>query len=483
MKLSLQQRLGLEMRLTPQLIIQMTILQASAIDLDELVTKELEDNPALEVADDQAGAEPDLGVSLQPEERPSVLSEMEGIAEPAEKDAPETFSTSKVDDYSLAELMPADGYAALPNARPDDDDAAAVDLASEPGESVASALLPHLRAVLEPADADLAEFILASLDDDGFLTLPAEEVAENQGVPVERVEAVLDVIQRTEPGGLGCRDLRESFLVQLELAGDGPQSLARKVVSDHWDLLMKRQTYRISRLCGVDEDEVRRAVQRLLTLEMRPARRFAAAAASYVRPDFSVEWQGDMLVAVPTDETFPKLRLSRHYREILLDPKSYPPEQVKFAREKWQRALLFLRGIESRRRTLRRLVEYVIDEQHEYFVHGPEHLRPATLRDAARVLEVHPSTASRAIAGKYIESPQGIQPLSYFFKSGAGDKSRTSIKERIHALIDSEDKAAPLSDDQLCSLLVAEGIRISRRTVAKYRAELSIAGCNERRGF
>ena len=246
---------------------------------------------------------------------------------------------------------------------------------------------------------------------------------------------------------------------------------------------MKKQTARIAKLCGVTEAEVRGAVQRLLTLETRPARCFAPGTPDYVSPDFSVEWQGDALVANSNDERFPRLRLSQKYVEILKSPKSFAPEQVQFAREKLQRALMFLKGIESRRRTLKRLVELIVEQQHDFFLHGKQHLKPATLREAADIIGVHASTVSRAIAGKYLETDQGIFPFGYFFKAGAGDKSRTSIKQKVRSIVDAEDKQSPLSDDEICSKLKLEQISISRRTVAKYRAELGVPGCNDRKGF
>jgi RNA polymerase sigma-54 factor len=132
---------------------------------------------------------------------------------------------------------------------------------------------------------------------------------------------------------------------------------------------------------------------------------------------------------------------------------------------------------------LKRLVELIIEEQHDFFLRGKQHLKPATLREAADVIGVHASTVSRAIAGKYLETDQGIFPFSYFFKAGAGDKSRTSIKQKIQTIVDAEDKQNPLSDDEICSKLKLEQISISRRTVAKYRAELGVPGCNDRKNF
>lgn len=483
MRQELVQSLRLEQKFTQQLMLVVTVLQASALDLDQMVMQELEQNPALEMADDRQ--EP--GFDERPQTAAADVPETPAIGDVTPDQArpePEIIATRPGEEYSISELMPDEGF--IPTAvyrGGGDEETSAVELAAGPGLHVAEVMMPHLRATLSPEDAAVAEYILESLDEDGFRSMSPEEIAEQTGAPLERVLTLLHVIQRMEPGGIGCKDVRESFLVQLELAGFDPLSLERRLLTDFWELVMKKQTSRVAKLCGVTEDDIRDAIRRIVALESRPARQFAAGAPEYVEPDFSVEWRGDELVAIPSDTNFPRLRLSRRYQEILIAPKSFPKEQVAFAREKWQKAQLFLKAIESRRRTLKRLVELIIDDQREFFLHGTAHLKPATLREAADVLKVHPSTASRAIAGKYLETTYGIFPFSYFFKAGAGDKSRTSIKERIQTIIDAEDRADPLSDDAICDILKAEGTTISRRTVAKYRGELRIAGCGDRKCF
>jgi RNA polymerase sigma-54 factor len=485
MGIGLDLRQQLEMRLTPQLILQMQLLQVSALDLEQMVREEMEKNPALEESDGSPGTQEAEVIASISEPSSEVITPLPAANAPA-PDANETrIETRPGDEYTINELMPDDGWspAVYRDASADDDQTSAAELAAGPERSLVDCLMPHLRSVLSEDDARVAEFIVESLDDDGFLTMTEEEIASQQQVGVDVVQSILYVVQRLEPGGIACHDRRESFLVQLELAGADPSSLERKLLTDYWDLLVKKQTARIAKLCGVTEDDVRRAVQPLLNLETRPARCFAPGAPDYVSPDFSVEWQGDTLVASANDERFPRLRLSQRYVEILKTPKAYSSEQVQFAREKLQRALMFLKGIESRRRTLKRLVELIIEQQHDFLLHGRQHLKPATLKQAADIIGVHASTVSRAIAGKYLETDQGIFAFGYFFKAGAGDKSRTSIKQKIQAIINAEDKKDPLSDDEICSKLKLEQISISRRTVAKYRAELGVPGCNDRKGF
>jgi len=483
--IGLELKQQLEMRLTPQLILQMKLLQVSALDLEQMVRQEMEKNPALEESDDSPGTVDAEAVAAIGELAPEATTPVPAENAPAPQPHETQIETRPGDEYTINELMPEDNWSSFvrSGAGSDDDQTPAGELAAGPSQTLVESVMPHLRGVLNADDARVAQFIVESLDDDGFLTMSDEEMAQQQGVDADQIRAILHVIQRLEPGGIACHDRRESFLVQLGLREVPPDSLEWILLTHHWDLLMKRQTARIAKLCGVTEDHVRKAVQRLLTLETRPARSFAPGTPDYVSPDFSVEWQGDTLAATANDERLPRLRLSRTYVDILRSPKSYAPEQVRFAREKLQRALMFLKGIESRRRTLKRLVDLVIEQQREFFLHGEQHLKPATLKRAADVIGVHPSTISRAIAGKYLETDHGIFPFSHFFKAGAGGTARTSIKQKIRAVIDAEDKHGPLSDDAICSKLKPEGIRISRRTVAKYRAELGIPGCNDRRGF
>lgn len=485
MGIRLELKQQLEMRLTPQLILQMQLLQVSALDLEQMVREEMEKNPALEESDGSPGTLEAEAIASISEPAPEAAASVPAEHVPAPEANETPIETRPGEEYTINELMPDDGWSpgAYAGRGSDDDQTSAVELAAGPAQSLVECLMPHLRGVLSEEDARVAEFIIESLDDDGFLTMSDEEMAQQQGVGVELVRTILYAIQRLEPGGIACHDRRESFLVQLELAGVDPASLERRLLTNYWELLVKKQTAKIAKLCGVTEDDVRKAVQPLLTLETRPARCFAPGTPDYVSPDFSVDWQDDKLVASANDERFPRLRLSQRYVEILKNPKAYASEQVQFAREKLQRALMFLKGIESRRRTLKRLVELIIEQQHGFFLHGKQHLKPATLKQAADIIGVHASTVSRAIAGKYLETDQGIFPFDYFFKAGAGDKSRTSIKQKIQAIVDAEDKQKPLSDDDICSMLKLEQISISRRTVAKYRAELGVPGCNDRKGF
>jgi len=474
MRLELNVSARLEQVLTSQLILNLKLLQLPALELEGLVRQELEENPALEVVEDSldasSGKESPESDNYEGAAPAGSVSE-----EPALPDA------SKLDEYTIGDLMPDDGF--MPEELGigrSEEVTDAIELAAGPGPGLHETLLPRLRSVLSEDDARVAESVVDAIDDDGFFTQDEAEFSQNQGIEQSRLREILYLIQRIEPGGLGTRDQQQALAVQLELAGYRPESLEMQIVTTHWKLLLLKHADKIAKLCGVTQQDVRDAVSHILTLDPRPGRKFTGQATEYVSPDFSVNWRDGKAVAEPNDESFPRLRLSRRYVEILQNPKAFPKDQLAFAREKFRRALMFLRGIESRRRTVAGLAKLIVEQQREFFEKGPEFLKPATLKEAADRMGVHPSTASRAIAGKYLETCYGIFPFKHFFAAGTGDKSRASIKERVKAIIEAEDPKKPLSDDEICAMLEKEGTKIARRTVAKYRGELGILGKGQR---
>jgi|GEM_PF-196081 len=486
---SIEQRL--EQRLTPQLIMNMKLLELPLMELEQLIRNELEQNPALEQfegdGDDEVEEYGPDGEQLN-----EAGNVEEGLIEqPSEGDSVsktdnlEQGTKSDNEEYTFDELLPSEGWDApvvLP-AQNDDEEMVRGEVIADPRTTLRETILPHLQALLPTEDAALAEEVVEWLDENGFLSVTVEELGEKLAVDEVRLRRIVYQLQRIPPGGIGCRNAREALLVQLEVKGCAPDALECRLIAEGWELLERRDTNRLAKKFGCSEDEIKQAIARLWGLEPKPARRFVNNAVQYVSPDFSVVWQGNRLVAVMNDEAVPRLRISRYFIEVLRNPRQYTREQVEYAKKRVEAARQLLKALESRRRMLRRLVELIIQMQRDFFVLGPEHLKPATLRAAAEVIGVHPATVSRAINGKYIETPNGIFPLKFFFQAGTEDISRASIKEKIKAMIESEDKRSPLSDDEIVSRLKAAGIEISRRTVAKYRNEMGIPGSSERKGF
>ncbi|MEO0070708.1 MAG: RNA polymerase factor sigma-54 [candidate division WOR-3 bacterium] len=471
--MELRHLLRQEQILTPQLILNLKLLQLPTIELEQLIEAELEQNPALEPAEE---------INVEAPHTEPVESPLANEEEPVLK-GEEGLLIDTAEEFSLNELIPSDAWE-VPSGEyllSSNEALPGEEYAPNPVATLREALLPRLQAEVLPEDAGIAEQVVEWLNEDGFLTVRPEELAETLGVEIERVKRVLSALSQIPPGGFGCSGVKEALLAQLELKGYPPEALECRLLREGWELLKNKQLDKLVKVCNASEEEVREAVKRILNLEPRPGRQFTTSAVNYITPDFSVEWREDKLVVVVQDETIPRLRVSRRFLEILAQPKNFSKEQVEFAREKVRRAMMFLKAIESRRNLLRRLVDFILQRQKDFFSYGPEHLKPTTLQDAADFLKVHPATVSRAISGKYLETNYGIFSLKYFFKGGTGDKSRESIKEKIRLLIENEDKQKPLKDEEICLKLKEEGINISRRTVTKYRSELGIPGAEGRK--
>ncbi|MEO0053209.1 MAG: RNA polymerase factor sigma-54 [candidate division WOR-3 bacterium] len=460
-----------EARLTPQLVLNLKLLVLPGLDLQQLIENELEQNPALEMADD---GDENAGFDSAETEAPGISGEPDvptGIlgGDPAE-------------EFDIADLLPQDswevaGYGAEENGK----ESAIAEIIPDARITYHDILLPKLLTEIEPQDTHIAEEIVEWLDEDGFLSVPPERISELTGISLEKLNRVLDVLQRIPPGGIGCPDMRSALLKQLNLRGYDEASLEYRLLSEHWELVMQQNYRKLAGILQIDISDVEQAVKNISSLEPRPGRQFTSVSPEYVMPDFSIEWQDGKFVAIEQDSYIPRIRVARRFVEIVQHPQGYPAETVAFARKKVSDALMFIRALEYRRRLLRRLMDWIIRRQGAFLQHGTQFLRPAKLKEVATDLGVHPATVSRAISGKYVETQFGIFKLRDFFETGTGGVARTGIKEKIQALIAAEDKSRPLSDEEICERLQVEGIKISRRTVAKYRAELGIPGSDERR--
>lgn len=485
-------RLDLRMILTPQLLMNLKLLQMPLMELETTVQQELETNPALEELTDDVDPEAaasetvvEAPETVEPDEAPPTedllnTSQSEKIAE--EKPEIENLEGAlDKGDVALADFLQDDGYIPPEPMSRSPDDRELLEVVADDTVCLPDLLLPMVKSRIDPADYPLAEVLIDNLDEDGFLAIGRDELAEQMDMPQERVDRVLYVLQHLEAGGIGSRSIREALILQLEVMGYAPESVEYRILAECYELMTHRQYEQIARALDVSEERVREAVEGISQLEPKPCRKYSRTNPGYVRPDFTVEWRGDRLTFYATDDSVPRIRISPKYRDMLLNPKTYAREQVDFARKKAQGALMLIKGIESRKRTLNRVMTFLLEKQQDFFANGREFLKPTTIKDTGGALGIHPSTISRAVQGKYVETPYAILPMRFFFASGTAGKSRHSVKDRLERLIEAEDKDTPFSDEELCELLEKEGLKISRRTVAKYRGEMNIPGCNERR--
>jgi RNA polymerase sigma-54 factor len=358
--------------------------------------------------------------------------------------------------------------------------------------SLAESLLEqfHFLNLAEP-QVVIAEFLVGSLDDRGYLTASLDEVAQAVGRTVEEVEKVLGVLQALEPAGVGARDLRECLLLQLDTKGCR-DTLAWKIIHGHFDHLVNRRFPEISRLLKVPVEQIQGAADEIATLNPRPGLQVSDEDPKYVTPDLLVERVDDEYVVMLNDRHLPRLRISAAYESVLRDGKlkSQRTEGEAKTREyiqgKLNSARWLIQTIEQRRRTMIKVMNCIIREQREFFDKGIAFLRPLTLQQVARQIEMHESTVSRVCSGKYVQTPRGVFELKFFFSSGletedGEDISARTAKDIIKTLIDEEDKRDPLSDQRIAELLRERGLRIARRTVGKYREQLSILPARFRR--
>ena len=333
----------------------------------------------------------------------------------------------------------------------------------------------------------IAEQIVGNINHDGYLNASIEEIAIAAGTSQNEVLEVLQKIQQFDPPGIGARDLREALLIQLERKGP-EASLAKEIVRDHLDLMGKKDFKMLGKIFHASEPEIKKAVERISRLEPKPGRSFYVEESIAITPDATIaikDGTDDGLEIEIHNEMIPDLRINSEYRGMLRE-KGLDSKTKEFLSTRLTIGLEFLKALELRKSTLRAITEELVRAQPLFFTRGFAHLRPLRLKDIAERLELHESTISRAIHGKYLKTPQGTIPYKSFFSQkletddGEGE-SQKSIMERIRNLIEKEDPKKPLSDQILVKALKEEGIRIARRTVAKYRELLKILPTHLRR--
>jgi RNA polymerase sigma-54 factor len=353
-------------------------------------------------------------------------------------------------------------------------------------ESLAEHLLWQLRmSVTSEEDYAIGEAIIGNIDEDGYLTIGVEEIAETLEIEVAEVERLLQLIQTFEPTGVGARDLRECLLIQLQQLGL-ENTIANEIVEkDYLHDLEANRFPQIAKSLGVGLDLVCAAAESIASLEPKPGRQFSSEKPEYIVPDVTVE-RIDGNYRVFVNDYGPRIRLSPYYRGMLSSGSSLPGETREYIQSKIQSAAWLLESIERRRRTIQRVTESIFEVQRGFLEKGPSYLKPLTLKDIADMVGVHEATVSRVTSGRYVQTPRGVFELKYFFNSAiptenGGPTSSASVKEMIKDMIVSEDPQNPLSDKEIESRLNENGIHIARRTIAKYRKELNIASSSKRK--
>jgi RNA polymerase sigma-54 factor len=354
--------------------------------------------------------------------------------------------------------------------------------------TLAEHLLSQLRlATDDEADRRIGEFIIGSLNPDGFLTVSAEEIAQLTSADLAKVEEMIALIKTFDPPGIGASNLSECLLIQMEQAGLA-DSLAATLVRDHLHDLLMRRCPEIARKLKHTVKEIQSAAETVAKLDPRPGARFAAEETRYIVPDLVVDKVGEDFVVQLNDRVVPRLRINRAYREILEGSKSGKREEHDYVVDRLNSARWLIRTIEQRRRTMVKVMQAILEVQRDFFEKGVEHLKPLTLQQIAQMVGMHESTVSRVTNSKYAQTPRGLFELKYFFSTGlrtegGDDASSKQVKERIRLLIGGEDRAKPLSDQEIGEILKRDGFIVARRTVAKYRDQLGILSARMRKQY
>jgi RNA polymerase sigma-54 factor len=330
-----------------------------------------------------------------------------------------------------------------------------------------------------------AESIIGNLDEDGYLTASLDEIASVGEHKPEHVEQALKVVQSLDPAGVGARNLRECLLLQIESV-NGKGGVSWQIVTSHLRLLETRQFKEIAKVMGRPMEHVDIAVSMIQHLNPRPGLRYSGAGARVVEPDVYFIKDGDDYIIQMNDEDVPQLRLNAQYRRMLDRDQGATKEVRDYVRERYTSAIQLMKNIEQRKQTILKVCQAIVRRQTEFLSHGLDHLKPMMIKEVAEEVGVHPSTVSRAVASKYVHTPQGVFELRYFFSEAVQGPSGGAtplllLKRKVKKMIDDEDRTKPLTDEQITLLLQHEGINVTRRTVAKYREDMKIPSTHQRR--
>ena len=501
--LQLSTRLTQSMVLAPQLQQSLALLQAPMLELKALVEQELQQNPVLEEVEGSEIELPDKPVADTGE-----TSDAAAAPDPSER-ADDSPAEGEFDKPDSAEAAPADDFqeefdklvqldqewrdnfsqtnSPIRQTTEDEERRQFMFDSLTVGTSFAQMLMDQAReSDLTDDQRAIGELIIGNIDDYGYLKTTVEELSAANNMPADKIAEVLKVIQTFDPPGVGATDLRQCLMLQLERKGQ-QESLEYRIIRDFMEALGKRRIPEIARGTGCDVDEVQESLAKIARLEPRPGRAFLPDTEQYVAPEVFVQKVGEEFTVATNTDHVPHLRISNVYKDLMAQGENNA-EVKNYIREKIRAGKFLIKSLHQRQQTIANIGREIVKRQRDFMEKGVAHLRPMTMAQVADVVGVHETTVSRAVSGKYIETPQGIFEMKFFFTaglqtaSGAG-VSNTSVKDMVAELFKAENPSKPLSDQEVVKMLGEKGINIARRTVAKYRDELNILPSNLRKVY
>ena len=466
--INLQQHLRLGLRLTPQQVQYLKLLQLPTLALEQRVKMELELNPVLELTEE---------LDKTPDQEETDSSE-DDVEEPAADDS-----------YSLEDYMNDDlaGYKSPETVKQrDEDDSYEPPLpATVP---LSERLLGQFRLSSDDDEESLlAEEILGNVDEDGYLRRDLALIVQDLNlsfglsIPLEKAEQVLQKIQLLDPPGIAARNLQECLLSQVK-AGAFPaalKELAIHLIRNHFEDFKLKRFDVLARNLAIGKDTLKKVDEIIHHLNPKPGEGAFSAQENYITPDFVVERDNGDFIILLNDRNIPPLRINTAYRELIMPKgKKVSPETRDFVKKKFEAAKWFIASIHQRRETLLKVMRAIVERQRQWF-EGGEVLKPMIYKDISEVVGVDISTISRVVNSKFVQTEFGVHPLRYFFTSGlesdsGEDISNFTVKQRVKEIVSGENPDDPLNDDKIADILKQDGIRIARRTVAKYREQLNL---------
>lgn len=461
MKMNFQLQLEQSQKLimTPELRQAIEILQYNAIELNQFVHEELMTNPVLELTDPES----------------TVAADLERLQSLAER-------------IDWKQVISDDEKYRATYQKPEEHEEFTMDNIIAEEESLHEHLLFQLQfTILTPEEKAIGEYLIENIDHAGYLRMDLEEVLQRFQITEDALEDVIQTIQTFEPYGVAARDLQETLLIQVQMRGI-EQPYVIPLITSHLEDLANNRLKQIAKALGATENAIQETVDIIRTLDPKPGLKFATLRdVKYVVPDVTVQVIEGEYVILVNDSSAPKLQISDYYKSLLRNQQT-EEATADYIHQKLNQALKLIKSIEQRRNTIYRVVESILKHQADFFTKGTMYLKVLNLKDVAEDIGVHESTVSRAVSGKYLQCPRGIYEIKYFFQSGVSSAfgegiSSESIKSIIKELVDKEDPKHPVSDQYIANEIDKAGIKVSRRTIAKYREEMHIPGSSKRKRY
>jgi len=469
----LELRMLQKLILTPQLQQAIKLLQLPQLELSQTLQNELVENPFLEEVTEE----------LLPEEAASQEAPEGEVSGEPDFEAP----VGEQEDFAVTDYFDTRSYDGrdLGYFTPDVTPSQTLEHYVSEGTDLYDHLMWQLRLSDAPADVrEAAEVVIGNIDENGYLQATEEEIARYAGCSPDTARKAIGLIQTFDPTGVGARDLRECLMLQLpplDLSG----TLVESLIANNLEDIEKRKFPQLAAQYSVTADEIKEAVKIISELEPKPGRGFSNTQPIYIKPDVYVVRADDEFQIILNDDNIPNIRINNYYRKLLMAKNLLQKDEKAYLEEKHRAAVWLLKSLDHRNKTIYRVTESILKFQRGFFENGVSYLKPLNLKDVAQEIEMHESTISRATSNKYLSCSHGLFNFRFFFSSGlktdSGSVSSTSVKDMIKKLVAEEDSRKPLSDQKISEMLKDLNINVARRTVAKYREEMSIPPQNIRK--